>query len=297
MNVDAQARAAGAYLLPPPGDARRLSRWAYRRRCVAEAAAVLAQRRPSQASLIHYERRWTRHAALARWRDAPDVDRAVRLSSYGDRILGALIDFEPYAIRAPSFFGWRAELLAAILGRHAPLDEGIVEVGCGLGKNLVALARHGFSALAGFDGVPAAVEAVREQAMRFALPIEAGIWDLRDPPPPAAAALAHGATVLTNYVLEQFPTELDRAVDAIASLHPRQVLCIEPSTLRPAGHTLRLELAVSALHARRRGYHTDIVGGLRALERRGRLTIREVVPLGFSPHLTHSPALVRWSPA
>lgn len=255
-----------------------------RRRCRPRTPAASAQ---------EYDRRWHSHAQQRRWQRASSLSEAVRLSSYGDARLRALVEFQPVSIPAPDYFAWRAGKLAAVLGAHGSRDQQMIEVGCGLGKNLVALAQQGFTRLSGLDVSHHAVAATREQLAAFGVPAVVEQADIRDLG--EQRALVAGSTVFTNYVLEQFPRQLEPILHRLAELGPRQVLHIEPCADR-LPRRRAWERLPSSWHVRAHHYQRALLRVLRGLEQRGVLTVLEVTPLGFSPYLFHSPVLVRWQP-
>lgn len=255
-----------------------------RRRCRPRTPAVSAD---------EYDRRWHAHAQQRRWQCASSLAEAVRLSSYGDARLRALVEFQPVSIPAPDYFAWRATKLAAVLGAHGPRDQRVVEVGCGLGKNLIALAHQGFTRLSGLDVSSHAVAATREQLVAFGVPAIVEQADLRDLG--GQRALVAGSTVFTNYVLEQFPRQLEPILRRLAELGPHQVLHVEPCADR-LPRRRAWERLPSSWHVRAHHYQRALLRVLLGLEQRGVLTVLEVTPLGFSPYLFHSPVLVRWRP-
>jgi SAM-dependent methyltransferase len=263
---------------------------------VTEARAWLRRRgrpRTPTVSAVEYDQRWSAQARGRRWDGASGLSEAVRLSSYGDSSLRALVEFQPVSIPAPDYFAWRAAKLGAIFGAHSGRDEPVLEVGCGLGKNLLALAHEGFSRLRGLDVSPHAVRASREQLAAFGVRSvveQADILELG-----GRRELVTGSTVFTNYVLEQFPQHLEPILRRLAELGPRQVIHLEPCADRlPCRRAW--ERLPSSWHVRAHHYQRALIRTLRRLEQRGVLTVREVRPLGFSPYLFHSPVLLRWEP-
>lgn len=249
--------------------------------------------RTPAVSAVEYDERWSAHARARRWQGASGLSEAVRLSSYGDASLRALVEFQPVRIPAPDYFGWRAAKLAAILGAHGGRNQRVIEVGCGLGKNLLALAQQGFSRLCGLDVSAAAVAATREQLAAFGVRSvveQADILDLGE-----HRELVAGGTVFTNYVLEQFPRHLEPILRRLAELGPQQVIHVEPCPDRLPPRRA-WERVPSSWHARAHHYQLALIRTLRRLERHGVLTVLEVTPLGFSPYLFHSPVLLRWEP-
>jgi SAM-dependent methyltransferase len=290
-----------SYAVPPPGSATRLPLGRHARGCLGEAlraAARLPGRQPRTpgVSLAEYERRWAATADQARWLSRPaELDRAVELSSYDDATLHALIESVPYQIGAPAFFRWRADKLAAVFGAHYPPSTPITEIGCGTGKNLLVLARAGYTRLAGFDPAAPAIRAVRAQADRYGLQIETGRFDLLSPDREILTRL-HGRVLFTNHVLEQLPRQVPDALDCLLRAAPREVVHIEPCTelLRPWRSATDL---ASLLHARASDYQRTLLRELTRLRRAGRITILEVAGLGYAPRPRSTPTLVRWRPA
>jgi SAM-dependent methyltransferase len=289
----------GPYALAPPAAAVPLSRGRLAAVCLREIADELPllgrrRRRTATRSQLEYEQRWAGQAAGARWLAAERVEDAVGLSSFGDATLTALMEFRPYAVPAPDFFRWRARKLALVVGTHHPPSTPIAEIGCGLGKNLLALASAGFERLSGFDPTASAVEAVAAQAAHFGLDIETGRLDLLDPDPGVTRSLA-GRVLLTNHVMEQLPRGIPTALDTLLGCQPAEVLHLEPCAelLRPWRWAPDLATAV---HMRAVDYQRTLLTELRRLERAGRITILEVRPLGYAPRVRHAPALVRWTP-
>ncbi len=287
------------YAEPPPPEAVPLPRARYLTSCLAgtlrEVPALLRPtRRTPDASRGEYERRWAWQDAEARWRGAGTLADAVASSSYGDRRLHALIESAPYDVPAPAFFRWRARKLARVLAAHHPVDTPVTEVGCGVGKNLQALALAGYRELAGFDVTESAVAGVRDWSAQFGIPVETGRLDLLDPSPEVLRRLA-GRVVLTNHVLEQLPRHLPVAVHTLLHAAPREVVHLEPCAepLRP-GRSL-FDLA-SDVHLRACDYQRSLLTVLREQERQGRLRLVEIEPMGYAPRLRNAPTLIRWCP-
>ncbi len=219
----------------------------------------------------------------------------MELSSYGRARLHALIDAAPYAVDAPAFFRWRADKLAAVFGTHHPRSTPITEIGCGVGKNLLALARAGYDRLAGYDPAPSAVRAVASLAGRYGLAIETGRFDLLDPDQEVLARL-RGQVLFTNLVLEQLPRHVPEALECLLRAAPLEVMHIEPcpEVLHPWRSASDL---ATWLHTRANDYQRILLDELARWQRAGRITIAEVTALGYAPHPRSAPTLVRWRPA
>lgn len=268
------------------------------RRAGIEAVAWLrragAQRTPRR-SVAEYDGRWAAQIRQRRWADATCLEDGVRRSSYGDRVLNALVDFRAVRIPAPDYFLWRARKLAEILRAAGVADDDpVIELGCGVGKNLAALAHSGFCRLAGTDVSQQAIDGTREHLGHLGVPAELRCADLLDLVP--HRDLVADRVVLTNYVLEQLPGDLEVVLRSLAAARPRQVVHVEPCPDLLPGRR-RWEQVPSTWHARAHNYQVDLMPTLTRLADQEVLRVLEVRALGFSPYLFHSPTLLRWAPA
>jgi hypothetical protein len=262
--------------------------------------------RTPAVSLNEYSGRWT--DAAERWRllsggpaansellaGHADLNRAVMSSSYGTATLHALMDSVPYTVAAPAFFRWRADKLAAIFRAHYEPTTPITEIGCGVGKNLLALALAGYSELAGYDPLDVAVAAVTAQARHLGLDIGTGRFDLLEPDPGTVCRL-RGRVLFTNHVLEQLPRHLPAALGCMLGAAPREVVHIEPCVepLRPCRSPTDL---ATLLHTYASDYQRTLLCELTALHQREQIEILEVTALGYAPRPRSSPTLIRWRP-
>ena len=219
---------------------------------------------------------------------------ATALSSYGNRQLTAMMEFTPCAVPAPVFFRWRSAKLAAIFRARYPADTPITEIGCGLGKNLIALAAAGYTRLVGLDPASEAVEAVRRQAYWFGQPWQASNFDLLAPDTHTLGQIA-GQVLFTNHVIEQLPGHAAQALDCLLRARPAEVIHIEPCAelLRPARRPGDL---ASWLHIIAADYQRELLTTLDSLAAAGQAEILEARLLGYSPRLVNAPALIRWRP-
>ncbi|HXS66149.1 MAG TPA: class I SAM-dependent methyltransferase [Streptosporangiaceae bacterium] len=300
------AKPPGAsYPVPLPSEAVPIQRVRHTLGCLGQAAgstARLAGRsfrghraaRTPQASLGEYERRWAGVESQERWLATTDLAQATGLSSYGMSQLHALLDFAPFRVPAPAFFRWRARKLAAIVGTHHGACAQIAEIGCGAGKNLLALAAAGYEHLAGYDPTESAIRAVTSQARHFGLSIQAGLFDLLRPDAEGLARLP-GQVLLTNHVIEQLPRHVPAAVETLLRAQPLEVVHIEPcpELLRPWRSALDL---ATWMHTAASDYQRTLLGELARRHECGQITVLEVTPLGYGPMPRSLPTLIRWRP-
>jgi hypothetical protein len=293
------------YPIPLPSEAVPIRPVRHTLGCLGQAAggtarwvgrSLAGQRgaRTPPASLAEYERRWAEVASRERWLATTDLAEALGLSSYGTRQLHALLDFVPCRVPARAFFRWRARKLAVIVGTHHGVSAQIAEIGCGAGKNLLALAAAGYEHLSGYDPAEPAIRCVSSQARHFGLNIGVGRFDLLRPDRAGLARLP-GQVLLTNHVIEQFPRQVPVAVDTLVRAEPLEVIHIEPcpELLRPWRSALDL---ATWLHTRASDYQRTLLGELARRQERGQLTVLEVTPLGYGPTPRSLPTLIRWRP-
>jgi hypothetical protein len=233
------------YPVPLPFEAVPIRRARHALGCLGQAASGTARwagrslagqrgARTPLASLAEYERRWAGVESQGRWLATTDLAEAAGLSSYGTSQLHALLDFVPCRVPAREFFRWRARKLAVIVGAHHGVSVRIAEIGCGAGKNLLALASAGYEHLSGYDAAQSALRCVTSQARHFGLNVQVGLFDLLRPDAAARARLP-GQVLFTNHVIEQLPRHVSVAVDTLMCAEPLEVIHIEPcpELLRP----------------------------------------------------------------
>lgn len=185
--------------------------------------------------------------------------------------------FRAFDLPTQDFFEWRDRKIALIFNRHSPRSSLVVEVGCGLGKNLLALARHGFTNLVGIDPCPAAIAGLRARSRRLNLPIRCYVADVL-----RASTFVHlteGSTIFTNYVLEQLPEHAEEAVADLVAAKLRTVIHLEPCASRDPLRSA-WERWPSAMHAWANDYQFKLLPVLRWQSLEGRLVVKETLPLG-----------------
>src|SRR6185437_513126 len=267
---------------PLPSEAVPIRRVRHTLGCLGQAAGSTARwarrsldgprgARTPQASLAEYERRWAGVQSQRRWLATIDLAQATGLSSYGASQLHALLDFVPCRVPAPAFFRWRARKLAAIIGTHHGASVPITEIGCGAGKNLLALAAAGYEHLAGYDPTESAIRSVTSQARHFGLSIGVGRFDLLRPDAAGLARLS-GQVLLTNHVIEQLPRHVSPAVETLLQAQPLEVVHIEPcpELLRPWRSALDL---ATWMHTAASDYQRTLLGELARRHECGQITV------------------------
>ena len=83
--------------------------------------------------------------------------------------IGAFFD-DVYAARKAAWAIGRPQPAIEHLVRHGQFKSPVLDVGCGLGDNAIAIARAGWT-VHGIDASPAAIQEASRKAARFAIPV------------------------------------------------------------------------------------------------------------------------------
>lgn len=286
----------------PPADARPLGSLGRQRALAVEAARIVRQvlrdgraRRTAEAVQDEYDAGyWTRIRNGKAWAAHPDV-RSFVAAGTGRRV--AMIDGRLVDVGDADYYGFRADLLAAILRADAGGGGPVAELGCGYGMNMFALASRGWpGSILGLDISPAGIETGREIAAHFGLAprlsfAPLNLLEAADP----SWRLIEGSTVFTYYCLEQLPRSLERVLRNILAARVRRVLHIEATPELWEWSSAR-DL-VSRLYAWSRDYQGTLLTTLRRLEGERLLRVTRVERLGFAPTVRYDPTLICWEPA
>jgi SAM-dependent methyltransferase len=251
------------------------------------------ERSPERAA-AEYEARWSGRLHDRPWERFQDLEEYLAGHKGHGRTITALLDGRVWEVDVADFHGWRARKICQVLGTFYDPGQPVVELGCGYGKNLLALWQGGFRHLTGCDVSPSGIAAAREQAAHFGVRLELQLLDLTDLASPAWSCVA-GRVAFTHYAMEQLPRHLDAVVGRLAAAGPLEVLHIEPlaELLRPLRSLTDLD---TWLHMCLSDYQRSLLTVLRRHEARRRLQILDVEPLRFSPEVRSSPVLIRWRP-
>jgi SAM-dependent methyltransferase len=236
---------------------------------------------------------WARARRERAWERAANLEEFL-IGERSDMIV-ARVEGVPTRLPCREYYRYRLRALPQLVTRH--LEGEIVELGCGTGYNLFALAfacpdRH----FIGFDISPNGIETGRAIAQHFGLAgrIRFDFLDLTKAGDPNFKLL-DGRSCFTFFCLEQIPYSIDAVVRNIASARPRRVLHVEPSTelldLRRPGDWANYVFVKSM------DYQSDLFRLLPRLAAAGELRVVEVDRAAFAPTLQNSGFIAVWEPA
>lgn len=190
---------------------------------------------------------------------------------------------------------YRIAMLRHIMQMYAGTERQLVEVGCGTGKNLFALALFPtWDILYGLDVSRHGILAAKEVKDHFGLArIAFGQIDLTKADDPAFAFL-RDTTVFTYYCMEQLKYDTAHVIENFIRAGVKRVIHIEPTA-----EVLKLYRPMDLLnylYIIRKDYQDNLLKTLRRFEKRQVITIKEVRRLFYAPAIRHDPALIVWEP-
>jgi SAM-dependent methyltransferase len=194
------------------------------------------------------------------------------------------------------YYSYRTRKVISLIKTYASDSSGIVELGCGSGHNLLALASNGNSLgpLMGLDVSENAIDAARAAADHFNVDsVSFALIDLTDPESPGFSHIKD-KIVFTYFCLEQLSRSMDRAIENVLRAGPRRVIHIEPTREILSWTSLRdLNEIIYSLAM---DYPNDLLSCLRKKEAENRLRVTEIRPLDYAAKIRGFPVLAVWEP-
>ncbi|HUP93653.1 MAG TPA: class I SAM-dependent methyltransferase [Burkholderiales bacterium] len=233
---------------------------------------------------VRRERAWERAGSLEEFLIGERTDMIVA------RVEGA-----PMRLPCRDYYRHRLGALGRLVMPHLEGAE-LVELGCGFGYNLFALAlAFPGRRFLGLDISPNGIETGRAIAAHFGLAdrIHFDFLDLTKAGD-RNFALLRGRFCLTFFCLEQIPYSIEAVVRNIARAQPRRVLHVEPSIelldLRRPGDWANYAFVKSM------DYQSDLFRLLPRLAAAGELRVLEVGRADFAPTLQNTGFTAVWEP-
>ncbi len=214
------------------------------------------------------------------------TEQQVWVSKVGNRLV---------RIKACDYYVYRTQRLQEVIQQYAGHEPEVIELGCGCGYNLFALAlMNHWPRLGGFDISPHALEAAREAAQHFGIAnVSFGTLDLTNGDDPSFQAIGD-KTVFTYLCLEQLKYHTPAVVENLLRAGVRRVIHIE--TTHELLRLLSLKDWATYLYVLRMDYQDNLLKTLKAFEKRGVLRIVDVKRLYYSPVHRNDPTLICWEP-
>lgn len=177
------------------------------------------------------------------------------------------------------------------------IDE-IHEFGAGTGWNLLRawniLNKPTTVQLVGSDFVPSAVELMSRVGVEYGAPIEARLFDMKNPDESYSFSNSSSSGVFTFGSLEQLAGELDPMFDFLIRKKPAIVISIEPASETYDSSNL---VDFTALWFQtKRGYTSGMIALLQSLENKGLIRIDRIKRIGFGSTMMEGYNLFIWRP-
>jgi SAM-dependent methyltransferase len=251
-------------------------------------------RNRAQVMREYEDGRWKQALQSKAWLQAASLEEFLTTSDVRDRV--AKLEGRLVRIRTCDYYEFRTRMIQETIAKFAGDVTEIVEVGCGSGQNLLALAQMGrWSRLVGLDLSENGVAAARDAAAHFGLRnVEFGVLDLIRSDDPGFAAL-EGRTVFSYYCLEQLKYHTPLVIENLLRAGVRRVIHIEPTTelLRPWS----VMDWINGAYVTRNDYQNNIIRTVRRFEKQGKVRILRTERLGYAPTPRNDPILLCWEPS
>lgn len=236
---------------------------------------------------------WSDEFKKKRWLNIGTLEDYV-VPNYSRQII-AMIEGRFVKVPVSAYYAYRTKCLERTLTKYGDEAKGLVELGCGAGRNLFALASTGhWNKLRGYDLSATGIDVSRAVIKHFKLNnIETGHINLLDTKSDGFSNL-RGSTVFTFYCLEQMPDHVEEVIRNLVATGVKRVIFIEPTLELFSGFSLK-DLA-TITYVWRQNYLRNLVTVARKLEQEGLIKIVEVCRLNFAPTIRNNPTLVVWEP-
>jgi hypothetical protein len=266
-------------------------------KCIAFDLAhkLLKQRKRTlqQVNDDYDEGEWSDEFKKKRWLNVGTLEDYVVPND--SRQIVAMIEGRCVKIWVSEYYAYRTNCLERVLTKYGYEARELVELGCGAGRNLFALASTGhWDRLRGYDLSATGIDVTRAVIKHFKLDhIETGHINLLDTKSDGFSNL-RGSTVFTVYCLEQLPNHVEEVIRNLVATGVKRAIHIEPTLELFSVFSLK-DLA-TITYVWRQNYLRNLVTVARKLEQEGLIKIVEVCRLNFAPTLRNDPTLVVWEP-
>lgn len=261
------------------------------------AHKLLWQRKRSfqQVASDYDKGEWFDELKRKRWSGAGTLEEYV--VPIDNRQIIAIIGGRFVRVSVTEYYSYRTNCLMQTLSKYADGAKELVELGCGAGRNLFALAlasTQRWNKLRGYELSATGIEVSQAVIDHFKLDsIKVGRINLLDTKSDGFYHL-DGSTVFTFYCLEQLPTYVEQVIRNLVDAGVKRVIHIEPTL--ELFSALSLKYLATITYVWRQDYLSNLVTVVRKLEQEGLIKIIEVCRLNFAPTIRNDPTLVVWEP-
>ncbi len=230
------------------------------------------------------ERRWLKYRTLQEY-----------VFGNEDSEIIALVEGDLLRISSREYLKYRTSKLEKILAKYSESSQKLIEIGCGAGRNLFALAQtNRWLHLEGVELSPNGREVIKQVSIHFNKSnIRATYIDLLDLNT-EGYALLRGEVVFSFYCLEQLPADTRQVMLNLCASGVRRVIHIEP-TPELFNWTSLKDLA-TITYIWRQDYQRTIIQTARELEREGLIRLIAINRANFAPTAQNDPTLLVWEP-
>jgi len=163
------------------------------------------------------------------------------------------------------------QMLVKLLSEY--IDDSIVEMGCGMGSNLLLLHNAGFKNLKGYDLSKNAITRAKQYSKKNQLPLDFEVSDLNQS---FAKNMIDGKVVFTHHCLEQCTLFMPNVLKNLVSGKPKIVINFEVDYDSASPKVKR--------YMNYQGYQNNLVSELKKLEKQNEIEIISItkLPLAFN---------------
>jgi len=234
---------------------------------------------------VQAQKEWEAHTALEQFLVGKDA-----------RVILARVDGKPTWIPKCDYYRYRIGALSALISARLGSASEIVELGCGVGYNILSLSLFlPDTRFIGLDVSSNGIDAAKQIVQHFGIS-HRFMFDVADltESDPRTLNLLRGRDCFTYFCLEQIPHDIETVVRNILRAGPRRVLHVEPSVellraTRPADWS-------NYAYVRSVDYQSRLFSTLETMHAQGELRLLETGRAAFAPTLQNDGFIALWEP-
>jgi hypothetical protein len=238
---------------------------------------------------------WKKVLEEKKWNRSKDIKEYLLPSTPVESRRVALVDGKLSHISDRDYYLHKISKIQEALKQSSGADDTLVELGCGYGWNLMALADlHYWNRLEGYDISENGIQACRESSTKLGVKIEADILDLMSADAETYSKKLQGKVVFTYFCLEQLKGQIESIVEKLIQAKPKRVIHIETS----AGSlkVLRAVDWLTYIYITRKDYQSELKKILLEKADQGKIRLTRAERLYYAPTIKNDCELLCWEP-